>query len=74
MTAAPHQSGGWENSSGLPTIALVLAVATGLGLWQAGLQPSSRTAPADVHLDCQLDSHLTALNLIDGVVFCVLGH
>jgi len=27
-----------------------------------------------VHLDCQLDSHLTALNLIDDMVFCVLGH
>ena len=73
MTAAPHQSGGWENSSGLPTIALVLAVATGLGLPQAGLHPASPSAGA-VHLDCQLDSHLTALNLIDGVVFCVLGH
>ena len=40
---------------------------------KAGLQPSSASAGA-VHLDCQLDSHLTALNFDRWHGFCVLGH
>ena len=43
------------------------------GVHNAGMH-SPGAASQSLHLDCQLDSHLTALNLIDDMVVCVLGH